>query len=350
MDTATIVSYGTCPSHGPNERLLQQIILQDIIANIPNPSEKYPTFHKYIKWIEYCVYNKQCIQLEYIQLIEKNHATLLTIHASLGNLGLLKHDYDHLYHLLRSHNGTQDHTKIIRRFCIEFSHSIKCIIHIIYSHIKYCMNSSYSFSKIMDFIYVIDDVLYDSDLATSSGPYTNILLESQVKPINIVNIVWPYLEYIMHAVSVYSNTIEYVDIDECKQSLIRVCEDWGTKDIISQSQEDNLIYAIQTERMQIAEPVLPSILSPCPVFPAHMSACLPPPPAPPLPPGPRKPPLPHQSTSVGKMADILRVELAQGKELYTPISPIVAGTMNNPPYSHIEVSHILHVKTYTILV
>lgn len=145
----------------------------------------------YYNWLLFCQDNH--ISDEHRKYLESSHKQRLSSVAA-GFLDLSDEDIQDLQRKLNENAGSRDDVKSLRKWVLERSHSIVAIAREIKNFIKSAVLMNRE-DTILHTLYTVNDVLYNMKDATSIGPYTSLLPESQ--PVNVVTLWVPYLAFIL---------------------------------------------------------------------------------------------------------------------------------------------------------
>lgn len=291
--------------------------------------------HYFYQWRLFCAKNI-LDESKITSIIEDHIARLSTI--PLGSIDLTPDDKTVLASLFEQNNGSKESIKLIRKWVIHRAHSLASSMQLVYQTLsKWTTDSSIEnlFAKHLHMIYLINDLLFNGSAATSKGPYTMILPEDACRPVPIVQIMFPYLSWVLQ------NAYKLGSTEAEKARILRMVDIWSTKGFIDSALSAHLMKSITQE--EAVKPPLPAALSS--PYPLNVPIVAPPPPvfiqAPPL--YPMLPPMhaypPYQSfiapvpvmpspvtidvtkISVGHLSNLIKVALKAGLAKYAPIDP-----------------------------
>lgn len=312
--TSPLVTTGAPPARAPPAPI-PAFILRDIIQQHPLLYQAYPHYHDYLNWIIHCVALGYTTR-ETIEEIERTHISTLDS-TTPGSLSLLTPDHDYLLHLLHGNDGSEEHLRIIRDWCRSHAHSIKAIVASFLLFLQQSKDKAFPITLYT--IYALDDIIVGHKHVTIRGPYTQILEEHNVRPLNVISAIWPYLVFIVHTAA--SNAPSAED----KDKLFAVVEDWDAEGLLETAQVDTLLNIMKVDKMRLPFPPMNCFVAACPVvMPATNSAVV-----------DIKEML--ECLSVGSMADLARAGLAIGQPKYTPLNvQLLRGPSSALPAEEIE--------------
>lgn len=296
--------------------------------------DQNPDGYRYYCWLLFC--SRHNYTEEQTSLIELTFTHRIQ-QAPPGSIELTQEDHELLVSLMRQNNGTKDCIKGIRKWLVEYSHSLCSSIQTICDSLK--LDSEAKFPHYLRVIYVFNDLLFNGSGASTRGPYTRIL-DSEPLQVPIFKILLPYLPWLLQ------RSFRLAENDEERERVTKMVTLWASRGFIDGFLSDQLTRLIlQSDLVPYPPPALlaspypqglppPNIPVP-PTLPPGFRASAPvtvvPPNFPPPPPPFRAPmlaasPLPPMhpwldlhNCSVGSMSNIARHALKSGHPRYTPL-------------------------------
>lgn len=298
--------------------------------------------YKYYRWILFC--SQHFYTEQQVALIESTFKLRIE-QAAPGSIELSNEDHDYLISLINQNNGTKESIKKIRKWLVDYGHSLSSSVHTICNSLH--QNIDLKFPQYLSVIYVANDLLYNGSGITTKGPYTQIL-DSEPVQVSIFKILLPYLPWLLQ------RSFRLAEADNERERILKMIPLWNSKGFIDDFLSEHLNRLIlQSELIPFPPPAV--LISPYPQglpppnFPApstqlgfgpgpvvenHMDRAnvpsfpVPPPFSIPLfrPPYPTSASLPLQqpwldlqSCSVGSMANIVKSTLKSGYPRYAPM-------------------------------
>ena len=130
--------------------------------------------------------------------------------------------------MLRSNTGSKDSIINIRRWVLKRAHSIVAIGILFESYAKsvcaVSADSEVDFLRLLHLVYVINDILFNSKSASTSGPYTTVV--PVAREVNITAAILPRVTIVM-------NTVYHCcRCDAEREKLLKIISLWENKKIM----------------------------------------------------------------------------------------------------------------------
>ena len=146
-----------------------------------DPNEN-PAGNQFYMWLQFCA--KRNYTSQQVEQIEAQHCLSIRAASSSGLIDLSQEDYSYCMSLLTKNTGSKECIKEIRNWFLARSHSASAISFLFIDFLKH-LNKTHQenseteqgseqglFKSMLHTVYAINDIMFNSAIATSEGPYT----------------------------------------------------------------------------------------------------------------------------------------------------------------------------------